>query len=94
MLLDEPASGLDAAARRELDAMLELVAQECTLVCAAHVPGDLPALIGRYLTIDRGRVEAVERDTRERAGRDSRRRASARRGSGEAAGGAADRAFR
>ncbi len=67
LLLDEPASGLDARARVELDAMLELVAQECTLVCAAHVPGDLPALIGRYLRVDRGRVETVEPDTRERA---------------------------
>ncbi len=67
LLLDEPASGLDARARVELDAMLELVAKECTIVCAAHVPGDLPALIGRYLRVDRGRVETVERDTRERA---------------------------
>jgi molybdate transport system ATP-binding protein len=61
LLLDEPASGLDAAARRELDAMLERVARECTLVCAAHVPGDLPALIPRYLHIEDGRVVAIER---------------------------------
>jgi molybdate transport system ATP-binding protein len=67
LLLDEPASGLDARARVELDALLELVAKECTLVCAAHVSADLPALIGRYLLIDRGRVETVERDARERA---------------------------
>ncbi len=32
LLLDEPASGLDAGARAELAAMLELVARECTLV--------------------------------------------------------------
>jgi molybdate transport system ATP-binding protein len=61
LLLDEPASGLDASARVELDAMLDLVAQECTLVCAAHVPDDLPAWIPRYLSIEGGRVEAVER---------------------------------
>ncbi len=67
LLLDEPASGLDARARIELDAMLELVARECTLVCAAHVPGDLPAVVGRYLLIDGGRVEAVERNTREQS---------------------------
>jgi len=67
LLLDEPASGLDARARVELDAMLELVAKECTLVCAAHVPADLPALIGRYLLIEGGRVETVERGERERA---------------------------
>lgn len=61
LLLDEPASGLDAAARGELDAMLERVARECTLVCAAHVPGDLPAWIPRYLRIEAGRIVTVER---------------------------------
>jgi len=61
LLLDEPASGLDARARLELDAMLELVARECTLVCAAHLPSDLPAFVGQYLRIEGGRVEAVER---------------------------------
>jgi molybdate transport system ATP-binding protein len=67
LLLDEPASGLDARARVALDAMLELVAQECTLVCAAHLPDDLPAWIARYLFIEGGRVEAVERAPSERA---------------------------
>jgi molybdate transport system ATP-binding protein len=61
LLLDEPASGLDARARIELDTMLELVARECTLVCAAHVPEDLPAWIGRYLRIEDGHVEPVVR---------------------------------
>ena len=67
LLLDEPASGLDAGARLELDAMLALVAEEYTVVCAAHVPDDLPTLISRYLNIDRGRIEAFERNPRERA---------------------------
>ena len=67
LLLDEPASGLDARARVELDAMLELVARECTLVCAAHLPGDLPALIGAIFASTRGRVEAVERNATRRA---------------------------
>ena len=66
LLLDEPASGLDTRARIELDTMLELVARECTLVCAAHVPDDLPPWIGRYLRIEDGRVEAVERSSGER----------------------------
>jgi molybdate transport system ATP-binding protein len=66
LLLDEPASGLDAAARAELERMLELVAQECTIVCAAHVPGELPTLIRRYLQLEHGRVRAFERGPRER----------------------------
>jgi molybdate transport system ATP-binding protein len=61
LLLDEPASGLDPAARAELEAMLERVAQECTLVCAAHAASDLPRLFRRYLQVERGRVQAVER---------------------------------
>src|SRR5262245_15984320 len=68
LLLDEPASGLDARSRVELDAMLALVARECTLVCAAHLPHDLPSPIGRYLRIENGRVEAIERSANERAG--------------------------
>src|SRR5262245_3749277 len=67
LLLDEPASGLDARARVELDAMLELVARECTLVCAAHLPSDLPACITRYLAIESGRVEGAERVASQRA---------------------------
>ena len=61
LLLDEPASGLDAGARIELDALLERVALECTLVCTAHVPSDLPRWISRHLRIDAGRVAAVGR---------------------------------
>jgi molybdate transport system ATP-binding protein len=61
LLLDEPASGLDRASRAELAAMLALVAAECTLVCAAHVPDDLPPVIPRYVTIAGGRIAATER---------------------------------
>lgn len=65
LLLDEPASGLDAASRADLDAMLAIVGRECTLVCAAHVPQDLPAVIPRYLTIERGRIVAREQRSHE-----------------------------
>jgi len=61
LLLDEPASGLDPAARAELTAMLEVVAADCTLVCAAHDPADLPDVISRYVRIDCGRIIANER---------------------------------
>lgn len=60
LLLDEPASGLDGTARAELAAMLTFVAVECTLVCAAHAPEDLPPVIPRYLTIAGGRIVATE----------------------------------
>ena len=72
LLLDEPASGLDPAARNELSAMLALVAKECTLVCAAHVPEDLPPLITRYLELDSGHAVAVERSARALAAADER----------------------
>jgi molybdate transport system ATP-binding protein len=61
LLLDEPASGLDAAARSELATLLEVVARECTLVCAAHAPDDLPRFIRRYLQVAARRVVPVER---------------------------------
>ena len=60
LLLDEPASGLDAAARLELATMLALAAVECTLVCTAHVADDLPPMIARYLKIEHGRITATE----------------------------------
>jgi molybdate transport system ATP-binding protein len=60
LLLDEPASGLDPAARAELAAMLKIVAEECTLVCTAHHPADLPTVIERYLTLVHGRIVAIE----------------------------------
>jgi molybdate transport system ATP-binding protein len=65
LLLDEPASGLDARSRLELDRMLEIVAKECTLVCAAHVPRELPPLVRRYLLIKGKRVAEVERSWQE-----------------------------
>jgi molybdate transport system ATP-binding protein len=46
--------------------MLERVGQECTLVCAAHIADDLPALITRYLRIESGRAGAVERRAHDR----------------------------
>ncbi|MEO8466048.1 MAG: ATP-binding cassette domain-containing protein [Gammaproteobacteria bacterium] len=60
LLLDEPASGLDSASRLELAAMLQRVANECTLVCTAHIAHDLPPMITRYLTIERGRLVTTE----------------------------------
>jgi molybdate transport system ATP-binding protein len=62
LLLDEPASGLDRVSRKELATMLERVAEDCTIVCSAHVPEDLPSVVARYVTIASGRVgAAVER---------------------------------
>jgi molybdate transport system ATP-binding protein len=58
LLLDEPASGLDRAARAELAAMLARVGEDCTIVCTAHVPEDLPPIVTRYFAIERGRIAA------------------------------------
>jgi molybdate transport system ATP-binding protein len=86
LLLDEPASGLDPAARRELASMVELVGRECTVVCAAHSPDDLPPLVDkRYLEIAAGRVTARERDLRSAAAAGSQPSSSARPGTPDAA---------
>jgi molybdate transport system ATP-binding protein len=59
LLLDEPASGLDPGARAELATMLARVAEQCTLVCTAHVPDELPTLLPRYVHIEHGRIVAL-----------------------------------
>ncbi len=59
LLLDEPASGLDHAARVELGALLERVPERVALVCAAHVEADLPVAIDRILRLERGGIVAI-----------------------------------
>lgn len=56
LLLDEPASGLDAAAREELGRMIERIADGVTIVCTAHLAADLPPVIGHVLQLSAGRV--------------------------------------
>jgi molybdate transport system ATP-binding protein len=59
LLLDEPASGLDRAARIALSALLERIPSRIALVCTAHVEEDLPAAINRIVRLERGRIVAV-----------------------------------
>jgi molybdate transport system ATP-binding protein len=59
LLLDEPASGLDRAARVELAALLERIPARISLVCTAHVEDDLPAAIDRIVRLEHGRIVAV-----------------------------------
>jgi molybdate transport system ATP-binding protein len=59
LLLDEPASGLDRAARSELAALLERVPPRIALVCTAHAEEDLPSSVDRVLRLDRGRIVAI-----------------------------------
>ncbi len=58
LLLDEPASGLDRAARIELGGLLERVPERVALVCAAHVEADLPSAIDRIVRLEHGRIVA------------------------------------
>jgi ABC-type molybdenum transport system ATPase subunit/photorepair protein PhrA len=58
LLLDEPASGLDRDARRELDAMLERIAATTTIVCSAHEARDLPSSVSDVLYLEGGRITA------------------------------------
>lgn len=59
LLLDEPAAGLDPAARRELFAWLKALSCEegVTVVIASHDMDDLAGFAGRLLVLDGGRLE-------------------------------------
>jgi len=59
LLLDEPASGLDRAARTELASLLERIPSRIALVCTAHAEEDLPASIDRIARLERGRIVSV-----------------------------------
>jgi molybdate transport system ATP-binding protein len=61
LLLDEPASGLDRAARIELGALIERISAEVTLVCAAHSEDDLPMAIDHVVRLEHGAVVAAGR---------------------------------
>ena len=56
LLLDEWLDGLDARSRAEGLALLERVAGDTALVCAAHRPDDLPRSVSRVLVMDGGRI--------------------------------------
>lgn len=60
LLLDEPAAGLDPAARRELFTWLKDYSREAgvTVVIASHDMDDLAGFAGRLLVLDGGRLEA------------------------------------
>lgn len=70
LLLDEPASGLDAQARRELDAMLARTAARTTLVCAAHTQADLPGVVERVAELAGGTLARAARRAPPRAAAD------------------------
>lgn len=56
LLLDEPASGLDAAARSDLDRAIERAAQQATIVATAHCVEALPRTIRSVVAV---RAQAV-----------------------------------
>jgi len=71
LLLDEPASGLDPAARRELSALLRALGEEgMTIVVSSHILSELEDYSSHLIILDRGLVvdfrtiSAVETATR------------------------------
>jgi molybdate transport system ATP-binding protein len=56
LLLDEPASGLDAAARAELDTMIEQAAATTLIVATAHTEAELPRVVSEVVTLEAGRI--------------------------------------
>jgi molybdate transport system ATP-binding protein len=60
LLLDEPASGLDQAARQHLNKLLERVAADTTIVATAHHAADLPAIVSDHAELIHGRLRSVQ----------------------------------
>jgi len=81
LLLDEPASGLDRDARRELETMLERIAATTTIVCSAHEARDLPSPASDVLCLERGRITARSRpEAAPTAGRGAREKVAVTKG--------------
>jgi molybdate transport system ATP-binding protein len=59
LLLDEPASGLDAGARRELDAVLARAAAHAQWVATAHAIEDLPRRTTHVIELEAGRIVRI-----------------------------------
>ncbi len=64
LLLDEPGSGLDTAARAELDRTINAAAQHATIVATAHSSETLPEIVVRVVEVHAGRVTALRRSAR------------------------------
>jgi len=61
LLLDECLDGLDATSRSEVLQLLDTVAGQATLVCAAHRAGDLPESIDHTVVMEEGHIVAEGR---------------------------------
>ncbi|MBN1240477.1 MAG: ATP-binding cassette domain-containing protein [Gammaproteobacteria bacterium] len=78
LLLDEPASGLDAAARRALHDMLARAAERAQLIVTGHAVEDIPGIATHIVEIAGGRIVTSGPAADARAGQ---RAAEAREGS-------------
>ena len=65
LLLDEPGSGLDVAARAELDNAISAAAQNATIVATAHTTTTLPSIVSTIVEVRDGSLATAQQ--RERA---------------------------
>jgi molybdate transport system ATP-binding protein len=58
MILDEPCSGLDAAHRRRVLQLVDIIGKRPSigLLFVSHHPEEIPACVNRRLYLDAGRV--------------------------------------
>ena len=56
LLLDEPMAGLDAAARRRLNATIDQISRRVSVVCSGHETTNLPSAMNRMLRLEDGHV--------------------------------------
>ena len=89
LLLDEPASGLDARSRRSLHALLRRIADRTQIVVTAHAAAQLPPVVTHIARIEAGRLvdprPAEAGEIRIAPARDASSRTSAARAGGAAA---------
>jgi molybdate transport system ATP-binding protein len=58
LVLDEPASGLDASARADLNELIARAAATAAVVCSAHEAHDLPDVVSDVLVLAHGTIAA------------------------------------
>ncbi len=61
LILDEPLAGLDKKSRFDLNAIIDELSQEMTIICSYHHTKDLPSCINHIVIIENGRISYADK---------------------------------